>query len=184
MAERVGSEHIRREKGYLYYLGKDGFLWRIPTRLNPAGTRARVGSEKILRQDGYMYFIDKAGYISRAKMREEPEVFPSTVCPAGPHELESGEFLELPLSVNPGERIRGRLFEVDGQDFDWYVVNEVNSTLLRDGDEFDFEIGDDHVSASPVDWRVSKKGPWYLVLEIPYRQNPRSVRVELRGEAD
>ena len=69
MAERVGKEQITREKGYLYYLGKDGYLWKTPTKLNKSGRKAKVGSEKISRADGYMYFLDKKGYISRARMK-------------------------------------------------------------------------------------------------------------------
>lgn len=69
MAERVGKEQTSREKGYLYYLGKDGFLWKTPTKLNKSGRKAKVGTEKIMRQDGYMYFLDKKGFISRAKMK-------------------------------------------------------------------------------------------------------------------
>ena len=69
MAERVGKEQIKREKGYLDYLGKDGYLWKTPTKLNKSGKKGRVGTEKVTRQDGYMYFLDKKGFISRAKMK-------------------------------------------------------------------------------------------------------------------
>jgi len=30
MAEKVGTEKIEREKGYLYFLGKDGFVHKTP----------------------------------------------------------------------------------------------------------------------------------------------------------
>jgi hypothetical protein len=69
MAEKVGKEQVTREKGYLYYLGKDGYLWKTPTKLNKSGRKAKVGTEKITRADGYMYFLDKKGYISRARMK-------------------------------------------------------------------------------------------------------------------
>jgi hypothetical protein len=69
MSEKVGKEQIKREKGYLYYLGKDGYLWKTPTKLNKSGRKGRVGTEKITRQDGYMYFLDKKGYVSRARMK-------------------------------------------------------------------------------------------------------------------
>ncbi|HEY1197391.1 MAG TPA: hypothetical protein VGG32_01515 [Thermoplasmata archaeon] len=69
MAERVGKEQTKRVRGYLYYLGKDGFLWKVPTKVNKSGKKGRVGTEKIKRQDGYMYFLDKKGFVSRAKMR-------------------------------------------------------------------------------------------------------------------
>ena len=28
MVEKVGTEKIQREKGFLYYLGKDGYVWK------------------------------------------------------------------------------------------------------------------------------------------------------------
>jgi hypothetical protein len=69
MAERVGKEQIKREKGYLYYLGKDGYLWKTPTKLNKSGRKAKVGTEKVTRQDGFMYFLDKKGYVARTRMK-------------------------------------------------------------------------------------------------------------------
>lgn len=183
MAEKVGSQRIIREKGYLYYLGKDGFLWRIPTQLNPTGTRARVGHEKITRQDGYIYFIDKEGYISKAKMREEPESTIRLACRPGPYDVGVGEYTSVPLAAEKGERVKGRLFELDGQDFDWAIVDERNSVRVHEGEDYSFEREGDHVHADTVSWKVPKPGPWFLILEIPYRQNPRSVKVELRRES-
>ncbi len=68
MAERIGSEKLSREDGYLYFLGKDGYVWRTPMKTNPRGKKAKMGSEKIERKEGYLYFIDKGGYVARAKM--------------------------------------------------------------------------------------------------------------------
>lgn len=104
------------------------------------------------------------------------------MCDPGPHEIEAGEFTELPLDVRKGERIKGRLIEEDGQDFDWVIVDEENSVAKRDGARFDSVLGEDHTAASRVNWRVPRDGPWYLILEIPYRQNPRSIRVGLARE--
>lgn len=69
MAERVGRERIVREAGYLYYLGKDGYIWKIPTKLNPSGRKARIGNERIARLDGYMYFLGQDGYLWRSRMQ-------------------------------------------------------------------------------------------------------------------
>ena len=71
MAERVTDEKVSRENGYLYFLGKDGYVWRTPMKTNTRGRKARVGSEKVQRADGYLYFIDKAGYVARAKMNRK-----------------------------------------------------------------------------------------------------------------
>ena len=30
MGKRIGSEKISRENGYLYFIGKDGYVWRTP----------------------------------------------------------------------------------------------------------------------------------------------------------
>ena len=46
MAEKVGKEQIKREKGYLYYLGKDGYLWKTPTKLNKSGERRRLARKR------------------------------------------------------------------------------------------------------------------------------------------
>ena len=61
VAERVSREAILREEGYLYFLGKDGYLWRIPTKLNTTGTKARVGTERIVREADYMYSLARTG---------------------------------------------------------------------------------------------------------------------------
>jgi hypothetical protein len=74
MAERVGSEKIRREDGYLYFLGKDGAVWKTPMKNNPRGRKARVSEEKVKRQEGYLYFIDKSGYVARTKMNRKGRV--------------------------------------------------------------------------------------------------------------
>ena len=69
MAERIGSEKISREDGYLYYLGKDGYVWKSPMKTNSRGRKGKVGSEKISRAEGFLYFIDKSGYVARTKMK-------------------------------------------------------------------------------------------------------------------
>ena len=68
MAERIGRERIDREDGYLYYLGKDGRVWRTPMKTNRRGRKEAVGSERIRREEGYLYYIDRSGYVARSKM--------------------------------------------------------------------------------------------------------------------
>ncbi|VVB77367.1 Uncharacterised protein [uncultured archaeon] len=68
MAEKIGKEKISREDGYLYFLGKDGFVWKTPMKTNARGRKAKVGTEKVMREEGFLYYIDKNGYVARAKM--------------------------------------------------------------------------------------------------------------------
>ena len=70
MAERVGKEQTKRVKGYLYYLGKDGFLWKVPTKVNKSGKKGRVGTEKIKRQAGHMLLPRQEG-VRLARQDEE-----------------------------------------------------------------------------------------------------------------
>ncbi|MGD1004846.1 MAG: hypothetical protein ABR887_05430 [Methanoregulaceae archaeon] len=69
MGQKVGKEKISREKGYLYFVGKDGYVWAAPMKSNPGGRKKKVGSEKIAKEAGYMYYIGKDGYVAKAKMK-------------------------------------------------------------------------------------------------------------------
>ncbi len=69
MGRRVGSEKIVREDGYLYYVGKDGYVWAAPMRHNKRGKKKRVGKEKIKKRKGYMYYVGSDGYVYETKMK-------------------------------------------------------------------------------------------------------------------
>ena len=69
MAERIGKQKIVRKAGYLYFVGKDGYVWQVPMRANKGGRKAKVGTEKIAKKDGFLYFVDRAGYVARVKRR-------------------------------------------------------------------------------------------------------------------
>lgn len=70
MAEKVKTVGVSKASGYLYYLGKDGDVWRSKmARAGKGGGNAeKVASAGVARQSGYLYFIDKDGDVSRAKM--------------------------------------------------------------------------------------------------------------------
>ncbi|MAG20696.1 MAG: hypothetical protein QF613_05105 [Candidatus Marinimicrobia bacterium] len=70
MAEKVKTVGVNKESGYLYYLGKDGDVWRSKmARAGKGGGNAeRVAGAGVARQSGYLYFVDKDGDVSRAKM--------------------------------------------------------------------------------------------------------------------
>lgn len=69
MGIKIGKEKIQRESGYLYYVGKDGFVWAVPMRHNKRGKKKRVGNDKISKDRGYLYYLGKDGFVYRAKMK-------------------------------------------------------------------------------------------------------------------
>ena len=70
MAETVANTGVSKESGYLYYLGKDGNVWRSQmARAGKGGGNAEeVAKAGVKRQSGYLYYIDKNGDVSRSPM--------------------------------------------------------------------------------------------------------------------
>ena len=70
MAEKVAKAGVKRAKGYLYYLDKQGDVSRAKMARggSKAGRPEKVTKLGIKRQEGFLYFIDKQGDVSRAKM--------------------------------------------------------------------------------------------------------------------
>lgn len=76
MVEKLATLRIKREEGYLYYVGRDGYVWRVAmTRGAKSGNvREKVlvksagGEYPVKKETGYIYFLDKNGDLSRAKM--------------------------------------------------------------------------------------------------------------------
>ncbi|MBI64871.1 MAG: hypothetical protein CMG64_01060 [Candidatus Marinimicrobia bacterium] len=70
MAEKVATCGVSKEKGYLYYLGKDGNVWasKMARGADKGGNKKQVASPGVTRESGWLYFVDKDGDVSRAKM--------------------------------------------------------------------------------------------------------------------
>lgn len=70
MAEKVTKAGIKREKGYLYYLDKQGDVSRAKMARGgkSGGKPEKVAKVGVKREEGYLYYIDKQGDVSRAKM--------------------------------------------------------------------------------------------------------------------
>jgi hypothetical protein len=70
MAKKVAKAGIKREKGYLYYLDKQGDVSKAKMARGgkKGGNPVKVKKLGIKRQKGYLYFIDKQGDVSMAKM--------------------------------------------------------------------------------------------------------------------
>ena len=70
MAQKIAKAGIKREKGFLYYLDKQGDVSRAKMARGgkKGGAPQKVAKLGVKRQDGFLYFIDKQGDVSRAKM--------------------------------------------------------------------------------------------------------------------
>ena len=70
MSEKIAKAGIKREKGYLYYLDKQGDVSRAKMARGgkKGGAPQKVTKLGVKRKEGYLYFIDKQGDVSAAKM--------------------------------------------------------------------------------------------------------------------
>ena len=70
MSEKVAKAGIKREKGYLYYLDKQGDVSRAKMARGgkKGGAPTKVTKVGVKRKPGFLYFIDKQGDVSAAKM--------------------------------------------------------------------------------------------------------------------
>ncbi len=70
MSEKVAKAGIKREKGYLYYLDKQGDVSRAKMARGgkKGGSPTKVAKVGVKRKPGFLYFIDKQGDVSAAKM--------------------------------------------------------------------------------------------------------------------
>ncbi len=86
----------------------------------------------------------------------------------------------LPLDVQKGDHVVGRLEEVDGEDFDWYIVDEKNLVAMKNNENVNVVDEGYDKTAYAVDLEVASDGPWFLVLDLPRRQYARTIEVNLR----
>ena len=70
MAEVVKKTGVSKEKGYLYYLNKEGDVGRSKmARAGKGGGSAEtVATAGVKRESGFLYFIDKNGDVARSPM--------------------------------------------------------------------------------------------------------------------
>lgn len=71
MAKKIEKVGIKREKGYLYYLDKQGDVScaKMARGSKKGGSPKKVAKCGIKREKGYLYFIDKQGDVSCAVMK-------------------------------------------------------------------------------------------------------------------
>ena len=66
--EIVSSFKINKEKGFLYFVGKDGFVYKVPLRHSKIENKEpqRVSDEPIEMKKGFVYFVNKEGFVCRS----------------------------------------------------------------------------------------------------------------------
>lgn len=70
MAKKVAQVGVQKEKGYLYFVDKDGDVSRAKMARGgkKGGKREKVQRVGVQKESGYLYFIDKDGDIGCAIM--------------------------------------------------------------------------------------------------------------------
>ena len=70
MGEKVARTGVSKEKGFLYYLDKNGNVSRskMARGAQKGGNAEVVSSAGVSRESGFLYYIDKDGDVSRSKM--------------------------------------------------------------------------------------------------------------------
>jgi len=71
MAEKIVKLGIKRQKGFLYYIDKQGDVScaKMARGAKKGGSPKKVAKCGIKRKEGYLYFLDKHGDVSAAKMK-------------------------------------------------------------------------------------------------------------------
>ncbi|MBL7158116.1 MAG: hypothetical protein ISS91_01220 [Candidatus Omnitrophica bacterium] len=71
MGKMVCKCGIKRKKGYLYFVGKNGCAYetKMARGAKKGGGRKIVHKCNIKRKKGHLYYIDKKGNVSEAKMQ-------------------------------------------------------------------------------------------------------------------
>ncbi len=71
MAQQVVKLGIKRQKGYLYYIDKQGDVScaKMARGKKKGGSPKKVAKCGVKRKEGYLYFLDKKGNVSCAKMK-------------------------------------------------------------------------------------------------------------------
>ena len=71
MAEKIARVGVKREKGFLYYIDKQGDVScaKMARGGKKGGSPKKVAKVGVKRKEGYLYFLDKQGDVSCAKMK-------------------------------------------------------------------------------------------------------------------
>lgn len=107
------------------------------------------------------------------------------VCDVGPYKVGAGDSEVILLNVKQGQKVKGHLVEVDNQPFDWYIMDEKNMILLKNGEREDFISIDEgfDVPAHRVNRKIPYPARWYMILDTYGKRYSRKVRVDFEPVA-
>jgi len=75
MSEKVAELGIVKEKGFLYFLDKEGDVSRAKMvrkgNTQPVDPPEKIKTAGVTREKGFLYFIDKEGDVARAPMKRK-----------------------------------------------------------------------------------------------------------------
>lgn len=71
MAQMLCKCGIKRKKGYLYFVGKNGCAYetKMARGKKKGGGRKMIHNCRVKKKKGYLYFIDRRGNVCCAKMQ-------------------------------------------------------------------------------------------------------------------
>ena len=98
--------------------------------------------------------------------------------------IQGGDLFTIPLNVYKGDNIRGRVEEADGQDFDWYVLDEHNVVLAKRKETFEYLVSGTGDWAYAVKCVMRRNDAWFLVIDLYGKSNSRKVAVTLRKSSN
>jgi len=74
--EIVSKFKINKEKGFLYFVGRDGYVYKSPLRHSKLENKEpqRVSSEPVKIEKGFVYFVNKEGFVCRAEQNKKGRI--------------------------------------------------------------------------------------------------------------
>src|SRR5438094_779516 len=94
-------------------------------------------------------------------------------------EIRAGRVTTVKLPVVKGNYVYGRLWEKDGFDFTWAIVDPKALGLMERGAVFLAQRFERDVSTATADWTVPSDGPWFLAFDATGKQYIREVEIDL-----
>jgi len=87
--------------------------------------------------------------------------------------------MEFELSVSSEDLIKGEIYDIYDQEFNWHLLDAVEAEHFRKGESYNATArGVDGASYS-VNIKIPSDGPWFLVVDLQGREKERSVILDL-----